>query len=121
MNIVRVSVLTMAAALLAGTAAPAAQAPQGNAARGHDVYVRVGCWSCHGYQGQGAGTGPKIARTAHTQAAFATFVRNTAGDMPPYTQRVLPDQDLADIYAYLVSLPVPPDPKSIPLLQQVGG
>jgi mono/diheme cytochrome c family protein len=121
MTFIRVSFLGLAAALIAGTAAVAAQAPQGNAQRGHDVFVRVGCYSCHGYQGQGAGTGPRIARTAHSWAAFSTFVRNTSGDMPPFTQRVLPDQDLADIYTYLESLPVPPDPKTIPLLQQVGG
>jgi hypothetical protein len=38
------------------------------------------------------------------------------GEMPPYTAKVVSDQDLADIYAFLQSLPRPPDPKSIRLL-----
>jgi hypothetical protein len=33
--------------------------------------------------------------------------------MPPYVASVIPDQGVADIYAYLSSLPKPPDPKSI--------
>jgi hypothetical protein len=36
--------------------------------------------------------------------------------MPPYTTKVLPDQDLADIYAFLLSVPPPPALDSIPLL-----
>ena len=38
--------------------------------------------------------------------------------MPPYTEKVLPNDDLADIYAYLQSIPKPADYKSIPLLNQ---
>jgi hypothetical protein len=38
--------------------------------------------------------------------------------MPPYTAKVLSDQDLADIYAYLMSIPPPPAIDSIPLLKQ---
>ena len=40
--------------------------------------------------------------------------------MPTFTEKVLPDQDLADIHAYLRSKPATPDPKSIPLLQELG-
>jgi hypothetical protein len=45
-------------------------------------------------------------------------VRTTSRQMPPYTEAVLPESDLADIYAYLQSMPKSPDPKSIPLLNQ---
>jgi mono/diheme cytochrome c family protein len=38
--------------------------------------------------------------------------------MPPYTEKVLSNDDLADIYAYLQSIPKPADYKSIPLLNQ---
>jgi mono/diheme cytochrome c family protein len=38
--------------------------------------------------------------------------------MPPYTTKVVSDQDLADIYTYLKSLPPPPPASSIPLLNQ---
>jgi hypothetical protein len=36
--------------------------------------------------------------------------------MPPYSEKILPNEDLADIYAYLESIPKGPDPKSIQLL-----
>ena len=48
--------------------------------------------------------------------AFLGWVRTTSGDMPPYTPKVLSDQQLADIYAYLQSIPKAPDYKTIPLL-----
>jgi len=36
--------------------------------------------------------------------------------MPPYTTVVLSDQDLGDIYAYLVAIPPLPDPKAAVIL-----
>jgi hypothetical protein len=36
--------------------------------------------------------------------------------MPPYTSKVVSDAELADIYAYLQSIPTPPPASSIPLL-----
>ena len=38
--------------------------------------------------------------------------------MPPYTEAVLSNEELADIHAYLESIPKPADYKSIPLLNQ---
>jgi len=50
--------------------------------------------------------------------AFTGYVRKPARRMPPYrTERQIPDTALAEIYAFLKSLPPPPDPKSIPLLR----
>jgi len=43
-------------------------------------------------------------------------VRFTNGAMPPYQKALLSDEDLADIHAYLQSLPKAPDYKNIPLL-----
>jgi hypothetical protein len=37
--------------------------------------------------------------------------------MPPYTVKSIPDKDLADIYAFLQSLPTPPAVDSIPALK----
>jgi ubiquinol-cytochrome c reductase cytochrome c subunit len=51
-------------------------------------------------------------------AGFARYVRKPAGAMPPYSARVVSDAQLADIYAYLKTIPKPPDAKSIPLLNQ---
>ena len=36
--------------------------------------------------------------------------------MPPYTSKVVSDSEMADIYAFLQSLPQPPAVKDIPLL-----
>ncbi len=111
----------LAASLAAsqGFAAQAA-APAGDAAKGKATFERVGCWSCHGLQGQGGREGPRIADPVPLSwAALSGFVRSTTGDMPPYTEKVLPNQDLADIFAYLSSVPKAPDYKTIPLLNQM--
>jgi mono/diheme cytochrome c family protein len=38
--------------------------------------------------------------------------------MPPYMEAILSNEDLADIYAYLQTIPKPADYKSTPLLNQ---
>jgi hypothetical protein len=52
--------------------------------------------------------------------AVSAFVRTSPVEMRRFTPTVLPDQDLADIHAYLRSKPPSPNPATIPLLQQVG-
>lgn len=110
--------LIIAASLVVSGSAMAAQAvPQGNAAKGKEAFDRVGCYQCHGRQGQGGREGPRIADPVPLAwPAFQAWVRTTSGDMPPYTAKVLPDQELADIYAHLQSIPKGPDYKNIPLL-----
>jgi len=49
---------------------------------------------------------------------FQAYVRAPGNNMPPYTSKALPDKDLADIYAYLKSIPMPPKGKDIPLLNK---
>jgi mono/diheme cytochrome c family protein len=41
--------------------------------------------------------------------------RNWSG-MPPFSTKFISDSELADIYAYLTSIPAPP--KNVPLLEQ---
>ena len=50
--------------------------------------------------------------------ALTAFVPNTTGRMPFYQEAILSNADLADIYAYMQSVPKPADYKSIPLLNQ---
>jgi hypothetical protein len=38
--------------------------------------------------------------------------------MPPYTAKMMPDKEIADIYAFLMALPAPPEVNRIPLLNQ---
>jgi mono/diheme cytochrome c family protein len=112
------SAVVVAASLFGVSSAFAAQAaPQGDAAKGKANFERVGCYQCHGRQGQGGREGPRIADPVPLAwPAFQAWVRTTSGDMPPYTPKVLSDQELTDIYAYIQSVPKSPDYKSIPLL-----
>src|SRR5262249_15544762 len=112
--------LTAAAVLVFG-AAFAADAPKGDAAKGQANFEKVGCYQCHGHQGQGGREGPRIADPVPLAGpALHAWVRTTRGDMRQYTHNVLPDQDLADIYAYIQSVPKAPNFKDIPLLSGMG-
>jgi mono/diheme cytochrome c family protein len=113
------SAVAFAAVLAAPVMAAPAPAPQGDVAKGKAHFERVGCWECHGHQGQGGNAGVRIADPVPLAwPAFLAWVRTTSGDMPPFTEKVLPNQDLVDIYAYLQSVPKAPDYKNIPLLAQ---
>jgi mono/diheme cytochrome c family protein len=110
------------AALFAGAAAVGAPAPQGDAVKGKAAFLKYGCYTCHGYEGQGAGaTGKKLAPNPMAYPAFSGFVRSTSREMPPFTAQILPEQDLMDIHAYLRTIPATPAPATIPLLKDIGG
>jgi mono/diheme cytochrome c family protein len=107
-----------AAAQSTETAQKMTSAPAGNAQHGKAVYTAVGCYECHGRDAQSGGrTGPKLGPNPLPFAAFIHQVRSPRNEMPPYTAKVLSDADLADIYAFLQSLPQPPKVDSVPLLQ----
>jgi mono/diheme cytochrome c family protein len=94
--------------------------PSGNAQNGKKLFNTVGCYECHGRQGQGA-TQTGAARIGPPQLSFEGFqsyVRKPTNQMPPYTSKAISDGDLADIYAYLKSIPMPPKGKDIPLLNK---
>ena len=104
------------AILAAGLALGQASAVAASAEKGKVAFLQHGCWQCHGYQGQGGITGPKLAPNPIPFEALSNFVRTTNRAMPPYREEILSNDDLADIYAYLQSIPKDPDPNSIPLL-----
>ena len=106
------------AALAAGIAVGQGVALAASAEKGKAMYVQHGCWGCHGFQGQGGITGPKLAPEPLPVEAFNAFVRMTNRTMPPYMEAILSNDDLADIYAYLQTIPKPADYKTIPLLNQ---
>jgi mono/diheme cytochrome c family protein len=87
-----------------------------SAQKGKAAFVRHGCWQCHGFVGQGGPAGPKLAPDPLPLVGLAAFIRHTNGRMPPYQEAVLSNADLADIHAYLQSIPKPADYRSIPLL-----
>jgi len=117
---------SLAAALLAAAWGACAQGVPaggvgnaGDAAKGKALYMTDGCSSCHGTAGQGGGGrtgGLRLAQIPMPFAAFLNQLRHPANEMPPYVDAVLSDRDATDIYAFIASLPPPPDVKSIPLL-----
>jgi len=113
--------LVAAALLLAGVSAAArAQDSGGDESRGKQLYVDDGCYECHGYVGQGSSVaGPRVATLSMSFDNFTRQLRRPANEMPPYGETALTDQDAADIYAYLRSIPAPKETaKDIPLLNR---
>jgi mono/diheme cytochrome c family protein len=99
MTPVGVSIVLVAAA----TVTALAQAPRGDAERGKQLFVKTGCYQCHGYEAQGVSTGPRLGPEAVAFVRFVAYVRKPTGDMPPYTARVMSDAELADVYAFVTS------------------
>ena len=113
---IAMAAISIAAAQAPKPAAPAA-APAGNADTGKKIYVSIGCYQCHGYEGQGGAAGPRLAPRPLPYAGFSRYVRRPTNQMPAYTVRQVPEADIAHIYAYLQARPAPPPVSSIPLLQ----
>ena len=116
-----IAVLSSAPAAAQNKAAPPAEtagtAPVGNAVKGKALYGRIGCYQCHSEQGQGGTQGPRLGPRPIPYQAFLRYLRSPRGEMPPYKVKVMSDQDVADVYAFLQALPPPPPLDSLPLLQ----
>ena len=95
--------------------------PAANVQNGKRLFERDGCWECHGWAGQGGRDGARLADTALTTAQLTRYVRKPTGAMPAYIDKVITDQELADIWAYLKSMPPPKAAKDIPLLNELKG
>jgi len=116
-----VSAALLGAVLGAGACvvAHAQNEPHGDAANGKRVYVTVGCFTCHGRSGQGGaltGPAPILASTELPFEGFKGQIRDPSNDMPAYSDAVLSDKDVADIFAFVKSLPGPRSPKDVPIL-----
>ena len=105
------------ALLLLSALAAVAQTKPGDTANGQRLFEKDGCYQCHGHVGQGGLAGARLSQTKLPQIAFIAYVRNPAsGGMPPFRAKVLTDQEMADIYAYIKTFPEPKPAKDIPLL-----
>lgn len=112
--------------LIAGPAAPApvqapasAPLPVGNVATGKLLYMKHTCYFCHGTAGQGGIAGARLALVARNTQGFIRYVRRPSGQMPAFTEKMLSDQELTDMYAYVRQLPAARAAADIPLLFQL--
>jgi mono/diheme cytochrome c family protein len=118
----RLAVTASAAAALSLAALSLLQAqdaPPGDAANGKRLYLADGCFTCHGRSGQGGafnGPAPSLAKIELPFDGFKAQLRDPANDMPAYSTAVLSDQDIADMYAFVQSLPGARSAKDIPIL-----
>jgi mono/diheme cytochrome c family protein len=98
-------------------AAAAAPAPPGDVTRGKSAYMRFGCYECHGTGAQGNyTTAPKLAPNPRPFAGLIGYIRRPSGNMPSFSATILPDKDVADIYAFLSSIKPGKNATDIPLL-----
>ena len=118
-------VANIAAYLYSLTPLPATPPTMGNAENGHALYG-LACFMCHGEQGEGRGHAPALAAQANsfkamnappnTMLAFVTLATRsgTLPHMPTFPPAKLTDAQLADIAAYIWSLPPPPAQAAAP-------
>jgi len=98
-----------------------ANAQDGNAAKGKELFTKYSCYSCHGFSGQN-GPGARLVPMKIAQAGFIAYVRNPPrpAQMPSYSAKAVPDAQMADIYAYIKSMPdASVSPKSVAILDQL--
>jgi len=85
-------------------------------ANGRRLFVKYGCYECHGLEAQGGGSaGPRIGPDPVPLSALIGYVRAPAREMPPYTDKIISDKELSDIHEFLKSLPHPPSAPSASL------
>ena len=112
----------LAGLILVGSLALAQQKaaePAGNAENGKKLWFADNCYSCHGFDGHG-GAGVKLAPKPIAFVAFVAIVRHPpASGMPTFSAKYVPDSALADMYAYLKTIPDPPAVKDVPLLNEL--
>jgi mono/diheme cytochrome c family protein len=97
----------------------AAYGQQGDAKKCGKMFVDYSCYACHGFSGQN-GPGKRLVPMKLAAVAFTAYVRSPGtNQMPSYSAKVLSDAQLADIWAYIKTLPDSPEAKDIPLVQQL--
>lgn len=93
--------------------------PSGNVANGQRLFMTYGCYACHGTTGAGGGiAGPRIAPDPLPLVAVKTKLRTASGRMPVFSEAVLKDSEILDIYAYLQSIPASRSARDIGLLNR---
>ena len=75
--------------------------------RGRALYMKNGCYSCHGTVGQGGerSGAPKLAPGTYPFEAFRVLVRTPREAMPRFDVQYINDGQLQLIHRYLSALP----------------
>ena len=91
--------------------------PAGQRRERAKLFVDRACWQCHGLAAQGGGiAGPRLAgRVASMGRVLALRAPADRRDDPLHRQGAA-RPELADIFAWLTSLPPPPDVDSLRVL-----
>ncbi len=109
--------VVLSAAVVVASAAGVVAQPAGDPKAGEAAYMKLGCYSCHGIGGQGTWRdGPRLNPPMPYEAMLQQL-RTPRLEMPPYVASVLSDKSVADIHAYLKSMPKPVDPNVIKAMQ----
>ena len=123
--------LKIAFALLFFSSAVQAQeaAATADAENGGLLYYQHGCYGCHGFSGYGRmdlnNTGSAMMLN---ETIFSAFLRGRediapllpSTNMPNYPENSLSDDNVSDIYAYIVSMPAnSPEIGDVPTLQAI--
>ena len=87
------------------------------AEKGKQLYMTIGCQACHGRTAQGVGGNRKLAPKPISLAAAITYIRKPAGQMIAYGPKILSDAEIADMWAYLQTIPDNPAPASVAILK----
>lgn len=103
--------------LNAGAQADPTVSPDDPVEKGREIYDRFGCYQCHGHFGQGGLAGPALAPDPIPYKTFAKIVRRPPAQMPAYTQKVLSEEQLSEIYLYIESIEQGPLADDVPLLR----
>ena len=114
-----VQLLVVITTLLQTPAAAPAQSSAGNAENGKQLFMKNTCYYCHGTAGQGGAAGARIAAIGRNAQSFTRYVRKPSGQMPAYSETILSDQELIDIFAYVRSLAPAKPAADIPLLSAI--
>ena len=115
MRVLFLLILMSVASVLFAQTPPAA--PAGNVENGKKIFTTYGCYQCHNYAAHGGGAGPRLAPRPIAFQAFTRYIRKPTNQMPPYSEKMVTDKELAEIYAFLLTIPAPPPVSSIPILQ----
>ena len=96
----------------------ASQAVVGDAARGEPLFSDTfNCYACHGFDAQSGER--RLVPLNYTQEGFITFVQSSPLPNMPAFPDASPQQ-LADIYAYIRTIPADAPPLSeLPLLRDI--